>query len=858
MKDRKLQRPLHRAILGACLILTVVAIGGEPTPPAGGPWTWKASDIALPDGKPANWVPKNMARLFKIVEDAEAQGGKALTLTVDKRIIREADIPVLITPGLSRKEAPVGTYRVTARFKIAGMLNAIGTAIHFGSEEGQLSRYFLPTIHGFNFDREDAYQEFSYLVEVVEPDFVTNRPIRDTARGALGAGCPSKAQVELWKKGLEDSPEDQEKKHKQTEQTQKNALAQWQNGKLVAHLNLLRTFTLNFGRAHNTLQSITLDTIRIERVPEPADIVVRQVLPQKCWLRPGGEQLFHVWLHNRSGEPRNGTLKLTAIHGLSESMPIGTKEVTLENGKYSVVDIPWTTPKDNDLWGCEVVAEWVRDGKVASSAREVFSVHANPWAVMNFGGSNRNRNPYYSPPDYKNYCESFGVTPGDALKPFPDTPELPYYTGMSGYYTHVDMQKHLCQHNKSIGVASFMYMQPTAGTGMYAEELYLKHPEWFFSRVAWTDQIHDKWESAQKDLVARWEEGKMPEKPPVLLHVEHTPNYAVDQVFNMLAEGIRKNLEYVGYDGVRWDGTISAGSLNRMGIQIGPGSPEADMKLTVDRVNAMKREARKSTPTYTEGANIGVPSEVYNRKATAPAPEKDAYRVAFLADGSSVMDEGWMGAYIFSDPRNIIKDYFWGARQESAYCRKLGGFFHSFTPARDGTPYFVQSIIYHSLLLPLAGGMYPGQYSCPPASDTGLAHFATRFSEFLFDLQLKQLDDAGKIIKIDAPRDLWYDETAVWRDLPDGRRRYVIPIVNPPTIERFMTDRFSELPEPFNAPLGVEIKIPQDFKSAKAWMLTAEPETSAVALDTQIDGGTASFKIPKLVTFRVIVIEFGK
>ncbi|MGD0091011.1 MAG: hypothetical protein ABSE73_13920 [Planctomycetota bacterium] len=838
-----------------------VATAGEGGAQAQSVWKWQASALALPDGKPAAWIPKEMARLFKVVEDGEADGGKALAVTVDKRLIRDADIPVLVTPGLTRHDAPVGLYRVTARLKMTGMLNAIGTAISLAfapRDPAGSGRYYEPTIHGYHFAREDAYQEFSWLVEVVEPDFVTGRPLRPAAKGALGAPFPSKAQVELWKQGLDEPPQDQEKKRKDTEQNQKRALETWQKGTLSARLDLLRTVTVGFARAHNTIQSLTVDTIRIERVPEPASAVVRQVLPQKCWLRPGDEQVFHVWLHNRSGQARSGTVQVRTVHGLNEELQAGGKAATLQDGKYAVVDIPWTSPKDKDLWGCQAVAEWVQEGKTVSSAREVFSVHANPWAVMNHGGASRSRNPYYTPPSYRNYCEFFGISPGDAVKPFPDNPDLPYYSGMSHYPTHVELQKRYCKHNRTIGVATFLYLQPAAATGMYAEDLYLLHPEWFFGRVLWTDQIHDKWEAGQRELVARWQAGQQPEEKVALLHVEQGPNYAVEQVFNGLVEGVRKNLEYCGYDGVRWDGMIAAASANRMGMAIGPGNPVGDLELSAQRVLALKRAARQAAPWYTEGSNIGVPAEVYNRKATAPPPEKDKYRAAFLSDGSSVMDEGWMGAYGYTDPRNVIKDYFWGARQEADYCRKLGGFFHSFPPARDGNPYFVQSIIYYTLLIPLAGGSYPGGYSCPPGSETGLAHFVTRFAEFLYDLQLKPLADAGKSIRIQAPRELWYDETAVWRDLPDGRRRCVVPVVNPPTVERFLADCFSELPEPFGEPLGVEVRKPQGFKGAQVWMLSAEPETDAVALAARADGEAVVFQIPKLTTFCVLVIEFEK
>jgi len=158
----------------------------------------------------------------------------------------------------------------------------------------------------------------------------------------------------------------------------------------------------------------------------------------------------------------------------------------------------------------------------------------------------------------------------------------------------------------------------------------------------------------------------------------------------------------------------------------------------------------------------------------------------------------------------------------------------------------------------MAGAQYPGAFACTPGSETGLAHFATRFSEFLWDNKLLWLQDAGKAVRVDAPNELWFDETVVWRDLPDGRRRYVIPLVNPPTFERFLQDRFGELPQPVREPFPMEVKLPGGFSRAAVWMLSAEPRTAATRLAASVAGGAVSFDVPGLTLYRVLVVEFEK
>ena len=833
-----------------------------------GPWKFLARDLRMPGGKVAG-VPETMRRLYRIVEDAQATGGKALQVRVDKRIIRKENIPIVRTGGLTRKQAPAGLYKVTVRMKLSGMLNVIGTAIHFGSSQAPdgLRRHFDPTLHGYHVKEQEAYQEFSYLVEVIEPDFVTNRPVRLDPQGALGSFPGTKKRWLRLKAGTEPSVTQMWRQRRRKlygdPARRKQGLDAWGRGKLFADLTFLTTPTKGYGRMRNSIQSVTVDWITIERLPAPTSLTVRQVLPQKVWLRGGDEQTFHVWLHNRTGKAGKGQLRLKVVHGLDRTIPVATRDVELGDGKYLVVHVPWRPAKGRDLWGCRVVAELVADGKVLSAADEVFSVHENPWAVMNFGGANRSRNPYHDLPYYRNYMESFGVTPGDSVKVWPDDPNLPYFTGMSGYLTHVDHQKYLAEHNRTVGVATFMYLCGN-GSGIHVQEAYLKHPEWFGGRIRWSDQAEELERSNRRRMLEIWEkDGQFDFKEFTRLAIETMPNGWFDEFVRQMTDGIIRNMVHVGYDGVRWDtsGGVNVMSYTRMGVKAGTGDAAKDAALSAARMRTLRAEIRKHAPHYMAGFN-GTPagiSSAYHRRGDK-RPNIDAHPAfrAALEGGCSLMDESWMNAIGYTDPRNIVKDYLYGARNECDAARRAGGFFHTFSPMRDGSPYYSGSIVYFTLLVVMAGAQYPGSFACTPGSETGLAHFATRFSEFLWDNQLMWLRGAEGIVRVDSPNELWFDETAVWRDLPDGRRRYVIPIVNPPTFDRFLRDRFGELPEPVNEPFAVEVKVPKGFAKAKVWMLSAEPKTAVTPLKAPVDGGTVTFQVPGLTIYRVIVVEFEK
>ena len=837
-------------------------------------WTYLGHELVTIDGKLDPEIPKEIKRHMEIVEDEGTESGKALKARVPKRLIRKEEVPLLATPGIPRTKAGAGLYRVTIRMKLDGMLNVIGTPIVFGPKR----------LHGYQFQETDTYQEFSYLKEVIEPDTVSKRPTQLQPQGALGQSPWRLFGLKKRLKALAEPGHDINKERLVYEKGEyrwqeygwrvvgKFHEAQaWRKAEdLVVPLAYAMTSPkgdsqFGFDGVANTIQSITVDWIKIEKVEESESVTVRQVLPRKRWARPGDLQSFTVWMHNRSGKSHTGDLVLSVVHGLSSAKEVARREVTIHHGDYRLETLEWEIPEDHPMWGAGVTAAFVKDGETHSRADEVFSIHQNPWAVMNFGGNHRSNEPYFKPLDYRNYMESFGVSPGDSVRPYPVDPTAPYITGMSGYATHMDLQKALADWNREIGAASFMYLSPLA-TSHRAELNYLKHPEWYKGRISWTDQAHDQWTNAERALIQAWKNKTEPPATPDLFHIETGLNFNYESLVLRTIEGSFEAVDHVGWDGIRGDGLpLALAGSNSLGEPTGPKDHMERKRESAKLLRRMRSRIREKHPSFVWGSNgdlYGVSHKLISRKVKAPDIEECPAFVAMFEggnlEGGNLMDEGWMNAYLYLDPRNIIRDYFWACRQECDFTRQAGGFFHTFSPQRDGTGHFVQSDIYYNLLTILAGAQYPGKYSATPGSETGSSHFITRFSEFLWDVELQWLRDAGKRMRVDSPTELWFDETVVWRDLPDGRRRYVIPLVNPPTMERFYKDRFSELAEPITEPFPVEVDVPEGFRQAEVWMLTAEPRTAAVKLEAELADGAVVFEVPELIIYRVIVVEFGK
>jgi len=205
----------------------------------------------------------------------------------------------------------------------------------------------------------------------------------------------------------------------------------------------------------------------------------------------------------------------------------------------------------------------------------------------------------------------------------------------------------------------------------------------------------------------------------------------------------------------------------------------------------------------------------------------------------------------------IALDALWGMVQKREVVRRYGGVYQLFSPHRDSTGHFAHDDVYWAIMIVASGSYYVGSFSPPPYSQDSIGHFATRFGEFFRHKDLRALENAQDEIFVDSPTELWYADTAVWRDV-GARRQYVIPLINPPVNDRLRRNKTNELPEPIDEPFEVEVQVPEGFRNARAWMLTWEPRIACVPLKPRVEGDAATVQMPGLKLFRTLVVEFEK
>jgi hypothetical protein len=600
----------------------------------------------------------------------------------------------------------------------------------------------------------------------------------------------------------------------------------------------------------NTIHSINVDYVRLEKVEEPPVRVLR-TLAGKRWMKPGQETFFRVWLAGRGEGEQKATLNLYLEHGLDERKQIASREVSLRAGQYAVERFDYATAADAPPWGYRVVAEAVRGGEVISSASDVFTVHPNNYAVKIFGGPKGRR--------LRNHVEVFGVTAGDCAKVYIEDPERPYKVGMSGYITNNRSQKAAIQWNRSVGVATLMYLFP-GYTGNWGADLYLRHPEWFPGRLNFSDEAYRINAETQRIAEQVYEEtGGQPDmKEMRTFHLEGHLNFYEQELVERVTRGVIKAMKHIGYDGVRWDGgPLPVTRRNALGQTVVESQDKA-MEMAAGNLAYMKRKVREAgMPHFFLGYNgdtYGLTSIAHSLEAEQEDPGDFPQFVEMMEDGGMLMDESMMNCCRFNNPLNRIRDYYRALVQLRTAAREAGGYMEGFPAERRGAVFTVTDAYWYVLSL-AAGTHIPAAYPRTPYAKEGLAHFATRFCEFIWDNRLRPLPDAKDAIHVDGAQRLWYSDGAAYREMAD-RTRIVVPLINPPTRERFLKFRYGELPRPIEEPFEVAVVRPEGRDGeVRAFMLTTEPRNKAVPLEVEADEGNIRLKVPDLKLWRMLVIE---
>ncbi len=844
-----------RHISPILLLLSVAALGWSSTVAAA------ESRFSWPGWKiPARTLQERGA--LAIVEDEEAlskrpvAGGKdgkeketpsALQQRVSRRAIAKSALAVARTPLLRWAAIEPGVYRVSARIKFDGDTGVIGTPIRLSVNlhpgGAGASRDFSAT----DLAEPGKYQAISFYYEV--------SPTGDKRLAPRQARHPWGAYAWVDEVYPNSEPVKKAKARKPDARPE---------GLMIA-LSLPKTkYSSMTGMPPNSLRWVRLDSIRLEKIQPSPSITVRAVRPRKLWLRPGQDSGFDVYLENFTGARHQRTLALILEHGLNERRTIHSADVELPAGQAKTVFVPWKTTKDTPLFGYKVIAEIRRGNQSEAAAHDYFQVHPRNYDVHIMGSRTRTMDPFRHPERHQNHVEVFAATPGDMARILPT--DNAWISGMSGgnvVYTYKTVRAST-DHNAKHGIQTAMYLF-AGGTGTPTMDLHVAHPEWVAGKVVSTDQTYAAMRTRENAVKAwDWEkQGLIPAVeggcPTLEQHLNHRHPALQKQVERELVEFIVKS----GYGAVRFDVGIlapRAGSRTVLGTEHAVKINDP-MAHAARNFNSLRAAVEAKFPHFEWGANMDTYAyldTIKERDAPIKAAETYPEFIAFCQAHGMFMDEGTMGAPLYDDYMNRWEDAWYFMNLKRAIARKHGGgVYQLFSPHRDGAGHFCHDDIYFTMMSIASGSHYVGAYAPPPYSEESMGAFATRFSEFFWSDKLRPIEAAEEVIFVDAPADLWYAEGATQEDLP-GKRRYVVPLLNPPVAERLRRNKSNELPPPIEESFDIEVAMPEGFAKAEAWMLSWEPRVHSKRVKSKVEGETLRVRFPPLKLFSVLVVEFAK
>ena len=776
-------------------------------------------------------------------DGGKKEEGVALVARVSRRAIAKGSIRVASGEFIPWKGIRPGVYRVSARVKFDGPLHIIGTPIELSVRAAESARHrqvkaVTQAFTNCDFRAPGEYETISFLHEV-DPT-CSKRLAERNSRHPWHYGHYLEEIYPDWR---DNRPEEKPTPHPKG---------------IAVTLNLARTkYSSRTGKPPNSMRSVSVDWIKLERINPSPSITVRHVRALKRWMRPGEETSFDVAVENFGETGYTRQLRVVLERGIAEQTVVHQEAVTLKPGQAATLTVPWTTTQDTPIWGYEVRAEIRADGKVESSARDFFNVHPEAYTVLLMGTRFRRVDPFREWRTCNNLVEVFAATSGDCAQILPDNDQ--WLCGMSKVASSYKIVNNVIEHNRSMGVATHMYLF-AGGTSYPLLDLYVRKPHYFSSRITATDQVY----RMLRETAATIKEHDFntgPFEMPKIPHTEHHLNHWFPALMDKITREAVEFVRRTGYQGIRFDvGIFSPKSVRTVFGEALPFDGSKTMAHAAANFDGFRATLQEEFPGFEFGANMdswAYLERVGKRNVTPPPPETYPEFVAFAKAHGMFMDEGTMSAPFYSHYMNRFEDALWGMVQKREMVRQYGGVYQLFSPHRDGRGYFAHDDIYWAIMIAASGSCYVGGYSPPPYSEDSIGHFLVRFGEFFRSTGLRTLPDAPDKIFVDSPTEVWYADTAMWEDR-GGRRRYVIPLINPPVNDRLRRNKTNELPEPLDEPFAIEIQVPDGFGKAAAWMLTWEPRIACVPLGVQIDGETATVEMPEIKLFRTLVIEFDK
>jgi len=547
------------------------------------------------------------------------------------------------------------------------------------------------------------------------------------------------------------------------------------------------------------------------------------VAVDKIVYKPGEQGTASVTLKNLADTPQRAQLHVELLSGLQERAEVAAQ----------LLDVPahgertWSGPFTigNRYWGAEIRAT-VQVGEAhANSKSAVFAIAKNMWEVAVVAGTNytyrfQDRDVAERTIDELRTAgftalESGFWAPDDFLGFVPDK-EL-YYGGHLCYKNSTSGTKNYLDCAHKYGMRAAVYSLTWGGSGPPVFEQMRLHPDWFTDAEFYADWL-ENWPMMEREQI-----------PPMAVWPSAGISSGNDAGFlKRHAEQFVASHRQIGWDATRYD----------VYTDIDPWVISA-----TKRVRAM---VAKEEPDYQWGFNTEVSEKV-----------PPAHLDVMLGNGGLLMNEelrnisrgrGSFAAYL--KEALYYRDIVWAHNGHLGICYDAP----SGVQLQAGGVYATKlDAVYQNILLLAAGG-HPF-YSSLERSIGQYNLFALRYAEFIWNNSMRPLKNPA-VIAVPANTELMAWQTLARKlDLPDGRHRLVVHLINPPARDDAHDPAMSVRPPMRNLPLT--ITLPEGAKVDGAYTLTAQPVMRQESLPLHQNGPALTLTIPEVRLWTVVVVEYS-
>jgi len=565
---------------------------------------------------------------------------------------------------------------------------------------------------------------------------------------------------------------------------------------------------------------------------------ITDVRSEKVCYRPGQTAMFRITLSNAGEIAAKGRLVVDVLHGLDEREPVGSQPVALEAKTQKQLEFTWPVPSGRK-WGHEVRARLLgSDGRLLSELSETFTVGHNPWEVGHYrtlfgirGCKNSGRIEKVLMPGFRNAyvtcIEAYSWQPSvfDEMSPDMET----WVSGQGNYREGKEDWQYLVRLAHQNGMSVVTYIQ-SISYGVCGLEFVRRHPRWMpFTKdgnmVGWfnVDKLalaHADPENVKGGTFGGWAVGA----------------FINTDVGEYWIEEVMRSTEMFGWDGFRSDGTpMPSSGYDYRGDHIDLAGK--DEKARVSWTEHIRRRLRERYPGFVFGWN----HRVHTRDWKVLEP---SFHAAY-AKGSYMLWEGFRGSPQPTSPLHDWKKMVEGLHRECEWIAEHGGFSHVGWMASNR---YLEAIV----------------SACGAQVDTWSVvspyrRFEVRYGGYLWDNALARVAEPDRLVSVKCPphptpgAELWWRDFVWQRDIPSGKRRLIIHLINQPA---GTDDAWNDSPPAPLKSIEVSFRVPRERAARVFWLSPDNGEGFSQDLEVVRRGDFAVVTIPQLVVWDVIVAEF--